>query len=129
MNPLDNIERLAQRFVEGTFHRFFGKKLHPVDLVDHLIAFIETERNGREDDLIPANYEITVNPTDYIALVRQNNSEEITSELVAYLATFADEATYQFDGSLRIALNQNGSVHLGQIKIGMAVEIINRGRP
>ena len=129
MNPLDNLERLTQRFVEGTFHRFFGKKLHPADLADQLVASIEANRNGREDDLVPANYQIKVNPADYAALTQQNSNQGIVSELLTYLTAFAVEANYQFDGPPRITLNQNELVPPERVEISIATETIDRGRP
>jgi len=129
MNPLDNLERLAQRFVEGTFHRFFGKKLHPADLAGELIASIEAERNGRDKNLLPAHYQITLHPADYMALVQPNGSERIRSELITYLTTFANEANFQFDGPLRIALNRNELVQPGQVEISPVIEIVDRGHP
>jgi len=129
MNPLDNLEQLAQRFVEGIFHRFFGKALHTADLANQLVASIEAGRNGREEHLIPVNYQIMINPSDYAALVQQNNSKGITSELVAYLTAFADETNYQIDGPLRIVLDKNEAVQPGHIEISTAIEPIDRGRP
>jgi len=129
MNPLDNLERLAQRFVEGTFHHLFGKKLYPADLVDQLVASIEAERNGREENLLPSHYHITLNPVDYAAIVQQSSSKEIVSELITHLTTFAAESNYQFDGALRIELGQNDAVQRGQVEISPETEMIDRGRP
>ena len=129
MNPLDNLERLAQRFVEGTFHRLFGKKLYPADLVDQLVASIEAERNGREENLLPARYHITLNPADYATIVEQSSNKEIVSKLITDLTSFAAEAKYQFDGSLRIALAQNNAVQRGQVEISPETQVIDRGRP
>jgi len=127
MNPLDNLERLAQRFVEGTFHRFFAKQLHLADLADELVASIEARPNGRDKNLLLAHYQIILNPVDYGALVQQNGSERIRSELIAHLTTFADEANYQFDGPLRISLVQNELLQSGQVEISPVVEVVDRG--
>ena len=129
MNPLDNLERLTQRFVEGTFHRFFGKKLHPADLTDQLIALVEAEGNRREGNLLPANYQVMLNPADYAAIVQQNSREEIASELISHLTTFAIESNYQFDDPLRVTLEQNESVQSGRIQVSTTHETIDRGRP
>jgi hypothetical protein len=127
MNPLDNLEKLAQRFVEGTFHRFFNKKMHPADLADQLIESIEAGRNGRENDLLPASYKILVSSSDYGVLLQQNNIEGITSELVAHLTTYVNESDCQFGGSLQIVLDQDEAVPPGQVKI-TASEPVDRGR-
>jgi hypothetical protein len=129
MNPLDNLEQLAQRFVEGTFHRFFGKRLHPVDLRERLVERVEAERNGRADNLIPASYCITLNPVDYTALVQQHDNRTVTAELTAFLVTFAGEANVQFDGSLQVKLDRDESVEPGQIQIGTNKKTIDRGHP
>lgn len=127
MNPLDNLEQLAQRFVEGTFHRFFGKTLHVTDLADQLVASVEAARNGR-DSSIPADYQLTVNPTDYVALTRQNSVDRITSELVTHLAIFANESNYQLDDSPRITLYQNELVQSGHVEV-RAIEFIDGDSP
>ena len=129
MNPLDNLERLTQRFVEGMFHRFFGKKLHPADLTDQLIASVEAEGNRREGGLLPANYQVTLNPADYAAIVQQSSSKEIVSELIAHLTTFAAESNYQFDDSVRVILDQSELVQPGQVDINVEIEMIDRGHP
>jgi len=129
MNPLDNLERLAQRFVEGTFHRFFGKKLDTAGLAGQLVALAETEGSKRDDGLFPAKYQVTLNPADYLMLMQQNSSEEVVAELTTYLTDFAEEANYQFDGPLRITLDQNETASPGQVIFSSIVETTHRGRP
>jgi hypothetical protein len=125
MNPLDNLEQLAQRFVEGTFHRFFGKKLHPVDLHHQLAQQIEAERHGRADNSIPSDYHITLNPLDYMALIEQNDGRAVTAELADFLTTFAGEAGVQFNGLLHVELAQDESIAPGQVQISIHAPILD----
>ena len=129
MNPLDNLERLAQRFVEGIFHCFFGKKLDTANLAGQLVALAETEGSRRDDGLLPTKYQVTLNPADYLILMQQNSSEEVVAELTTYLTDFAEEANYQFDGSLRIALDQSEAVSPGQAIFSSIIETTDRGCP
>jgi hypothetical protein len=129
MNLLDNLERLAQRFVEGTFFRFFGKKIDTANLAGQLVALAEAEGNSRDDGLLPANYQVKLNPADYQLLVQQNGSKDAVAGLTTHLTTFAEEANYQFDGSLRITLGQNEAVSPGQVIISAMIESPDRGRP
>ena len=118
MNQLDRLERLAQRLIEGVFHRLFQTRLHPADLAEHLAKAIE---QGRRDEagaiLIPNHYQIVINPTDYAWLVEQSSCDALVTELYNYLTNLVAEANYQFCGPLHVLLDKNDTVLSGRVEI------------
>ena len=135
MNQLDRLEGLARQLIEGPFQRLFRKRLHLVDLADHLAAAVEAAcqketggQNGRGAGLIPNHYQILVNPADYTVLVERSGREAVVSELYDYLTDLAVEVNYQIDGPFQVWLDQDESVSPGrvQVKTNMA-QLLNRG--
>ena len=135
MNQLDRLEGLARQLIEGPFQRLFRKRLHLVDLADHLAAAVEAAcqketggQNGRGAGLIPSHYQILVNPADYTVLVERSGREAVVSELYDYLTDLAVEVNYQIDGPFQVWLDQDESVSPGrvQVKTNMA-QLLNRG--
>ncbi len=118
MNRLDRLERWVQRLIEGPFNRLFRTRLHPTDLVDHLLAAAEQGRqNGRGSNLIPNHYQVVVNPTDYAMLVEKSSCDAIVTDLYHHLTTLVAEAHYQFDGPLQVLLDEDETILPGQIVI------------
>lgn len=124
MNPLDRLERLAQQVVEGSFQRFFRKKLHPADLSGQLAAVVDRGQNGH---LIPAYYQLKIHPQDYANLVAKAGGDAVLAELYDFLTTLAEEADYQFDGPLQIVLEPHQSVSPGRVQINIE-NAVHRGR-
>jgi hypothetical protein len=118
MNQLDRLERLVQQLIEGSFQCLFRKRLHPVDLADHLAVAVEAGcQNGRGVVLIPNYYQILLNPADYAVLVEKSSRNTVVTELYDYLTNLAAEANYQFDGPLQVLLDQDERVLPGRVQV------------
>ena len=135
MNQLDRLEGLARQLIEGPFQRLFRKRLHLVDLADHLAAAVEAAcqketggQNGRGAGLIPNHYQILVNPADYTVLVERSGREAVVNELYDYLTDLAVEANYQFDGALYVSLDQDERVLPGRVQVETKMaQLLNMG--
>lgn len=122
MNKLDRLEILAQRLIEGTFHRLFHTQLHPADLAHHLALAIEKGRPSdsltRTGVVIPHHYRIVLNPADYAALVDESGqSAEVVATIRDYLLSLIQEGDYQLAGPLHISLDKGEAISPGRVEI------------
>lgn len=65
---LARIEDLAQELVEGTFGRFFGRHLEPLDIVNQLVKVIE---DNQQESHNVVQYQVALNPDDFRILIKK----------------------------------------------------------
>ena len=118
--PFQKFEALAQQLVEGSFNRLLGGGL---TLPDIATALARAAENGAVSGVVPAQYNIHINPTLFDKL--RAAEPDAVSQLTAYLQEFVRQAELSLPRSPYLTLIADPAVDLR----GVEVKVVALERP
>lgn len=110
--PFSRFETLAQRLVEGSFHRLFSGRIQLYDIALHLARALEDSQNSAA----AANqYHIHLAPDDLVIVLTE--TPDIQTQLTHYLSQLAQQANVMLTGPLDVALIADGTVRPQTVRV------------
>jgi hypothetical protein len=124
-NPLDNIEKTFEKFIERPLQRLFGGRLEPSDIAKHLSRALEDERQVFSGRLI--------GPNQYIVEMSQEDLDSFKSyegtlraDLAEYLVDLAERRTITLLGRPDIQLVAKDGMKRGDIHVN--AQLVDRAQ-
>ena len=118
--PFQKFEALAQQLVEGSFDRFFGGN---ATLSEVATALARTAENEAVNQVVPAQYEIRLNPATFDKLVKRE--PEAIAQLGEYLKAFLRQAGLTIPRSPHLTLMADPDMELRAVQ----VRAVDEARP
>jgi hypothetical protein len=108
------LELRLERLVDGISAALFRGRMHPVDLANRLIRFVDLSiTEGGAGPEIPNQYVVAVNPDDLDATV---DLDRLGTELANAVATTAAESGWRIGGPVAVRLETDNKVRQGSIR-------------
>ena len=108
-----DLELRLERFVDGLSAALFRGRMHPVDLANRLIRYVDLDVDeGTAGPTIANDYRVKVNPGELDPAL---NKERLEGELVRALAETAAEQGWSTGGPLSVHLEADPAVIQGSI--------------
>jgi hypothetical protein len=117
VNPLSQLENLAESLIEGTIARLLGVRLQPVEVARYLARAMEDGRviGARGETIVPNAYWVRLHPDDMQALAGYRDTLE--SELARTLASMARSTGASMHGRPRVFLEAAPAVPRRQVRV------------
>lgn len=117
VNPLSQLENLAERLVEGTLARVLRARLQPIQVARHIARAMEDGQiiNPQGDVVVPNEYQVALHPDDLAAMASYKDTLE--TELVQYVSNLARKAGATMIGRPRVFVSSVPSVPLKQVRV------------
>jgi hypothetical protein len=117
VNPLSQLENLAEQLVEGTFARLLRARLQPIEVARYIARAMEDGQviNAQGQVVVPNAYLVYLHPDDLQAL--ESYQEALEDELVRYVSSLARAAGATMPGRPRVFLQSNPAVPLRRVRV------------
>jgi hypothetical protein len=117
VNPLSQLENLAERLVEGTFARILGARLQPIEVARHIARAMEDGQviNAQGEIVVPNEYLVTLHPDDLGAL--ESYQDTLRDELRQYVVNLARRAGATMVGRPRVFVQANPAVSPRRVRV------------
>ena len=110
--PFSRFEALAQRLVEGSFHRLFSGRIQLYDIALHLARTLE----DHQSDTAAANhYDVHLHPTDHATLLAE--TPDILTQLTDYLSQLAQQANVTLSGPVQVVLIADARLRPQEVRV------------
>ena len=112
MNPLDRLEHVFERVMEGTISRLFRQTIQPAEIGRKLErAMVTNQRISVGTVLVPNDYVVELHPKDFAQIAQYANG--LARQMEGWLAEFAGERGFtvvdrikvRFEGSRRAGVH------------------------
>jgi len=111
-HPFSHFETLAQRLVEGSFHRLFSGRIQLYDIALHLARALEDSQN---ENLVANQYHVQLHAADHTALFAE--TPDVLNELADYVAQLAQQAGVTLAGPVQVILEVNDRMRPQEIRV------------
>lgn len=110
--PFSRFETVAQRLVEGSFHRLFSGRIQLYDIALHLARTLE---DSQRDNAAANQYQVYLSAPDHEMLLRETPG--ILNELTDYLTQLAQQVGVTLAGPAEITLIADERMRPQQVRV------------
>ncbi len=117
VNPLSQLENLAEGLVEGTMARLLGARLQPIEVARRLARAMEDGQvvNAQGEIVVPNEYRVLLNPADDAAMAPYRDALE--QDLTQYIVKLARRAGATMVGRPRVLVRDDAAVPLRRVRV------------
>jgi len=112
---LTHFEALAQRLVEDTFSKVFGKHTISREMAAALARAVEDGARGTRGEQAPAHYRLLLHREDYARL--EGQWDDLVPRLSGYVADVAEQAGLTLSGAPAVELAVDESARPGAVRV------------
>ena len=126
---IKKVENKLEKFVEGTFAKFFSSELKPVEISRKIVREIELNRSigVHGDYLAPNDFDVVISESDYSNFIEAK--EPLEQELQETIRDYCYQESYIFLGSINVSIKKEENLRTGTLRIDARLKQDENGCP